>query len=191
MLTSLTPLMEGGGGGPDGSGIAVLPHTGELIFFTVLFLILTFVVWKRVVPRLEAAYEQRVEAIEGGMQRAEDAQAEAEEALRSYQAQLAEARDEAARIREEARAQGAAIAEEMRTKAQAEADRIVSAAQAQIEAERQSAVVSLRQDVGRLSTELASRIVGESLAEETRQRRLVEQFLDELDRGDLKPEQVR
>jgi F-type H+-transporting ATPase subunit b len=45
--------------------------------------------------------------------------------------------------------------------------------------------------VGRLSTTLASRIVGESLEDETRQRGIVERFLAELESGDIRPERVR
>lgn len=45
-------------------------------------------------------YSERKAAIEGGMSKAEDTQREAEKVLREYQAQLADARDESARIRE-------------------------------------------------------------------------------------------
>ena len=40
---------------------------------------------------------------------------------------------------------------------------------------------SLRAEVGTLATELASRIVGESLADQARQSRMVDRFLDELE----------
>ena len=82
------------------------------------------------------------------------------------------------------------IVAEMRSQAQAEASRITEAAQKQIEAERQQAVVSLRSEVGRLSTDLASRIVGESLQEETRQKGIVDRFLAELEAGEIQPEKV-
>ena len=112
---------------------------------------------------LEQIYAERTAAIEGGMNKAEEAQAQAQAALEQYQAQLVEARAEASRIREDAKAQGAQIIAEMREQAAAEAGRITETAHKQIEAERQQAVVSLRGDVGRMSTDLASRIVGESL----------------------------
>src|SRR5437773_7324871 len=70
---------------------------------------------------------------------------------------------------------------EMREQAQAEARRITESAQAQIEAERQQALTALRTEVGNLATELASRIVGESLTDEARQSRMVDRFLDELE----------
>ena len=159
----------------------VLPHLGELIFGIVAFVILYAVVARKVVPRLEALFAERAAAIEGGMEKAEVAQREAAAALEEYRAQLAESRQEAARIREEARAQGAAIIAEMREQAHVEASRITAAAHQQIEAERQQAVVQLRSEVGRLSIDLASRIVGESLEDEARQRRVVERFLDDLE----------
>ena len=59
--------------------------------------------------------------------------------------------------------------------------RITEAARAQIDADRQQALASLRAEVGSLAVELASRVVGESLADEARQRRIVDRFLAELD----------
>ena len=44
-------------------------------------------------------------------------------------------------------------------------------------------VTELRREVGGLAVQLASRIVGESLEDEARQRRTVERFLDGLDEG--------
>jgi F-type H+-transporting ATPase subunit b len=173
-----------------GQRLPILPLMGELIFGIIAFAILYWVVAKKVVPNLEKAYAERTAAIEGGMQQAEEAQQQAQAALEQYQAQLTEARAEAARIREEAREQGAVIVAEMRSQAQAEASRITEAAQKQIEAERQQAVVSLRSEVGRLSTDLASRIVGESLQEETRQKGIVDRFLAELEAGEIQPEKV-
>ena len=42
-------------------------------------------------------------------------------------------------------------------------------------------MAELRREVGGLAVQLASRIVGESLEDEARQRRTVERFLDNLD----------
>jgi F-type H+-transporting ATPase subunit b len=131
----------------------------------------------------EKAYKARTEAIEGGIDKAEKAQREAEVALRRYTEQLSGAQSEAQKIREDARAQGAAILEDLRTKAQEEAARITSAASAQIEAERQQAITSLRNEVGTLATELASKIVGEALDDQVRQSRIVDRFLDDLEKS--------
>ena len=159
----------------------LVPDLTELIIGLITFGIIFFALWKVLIPRLNQTLAERTDKIEGGLQRAEEAQAEANATLGRYREQLAEARHEAARLREQAREQGAQIIAEMRDQAQAEARRLVDAAHAQIEADRQQALQSLRTEVGGLAVDLASRVVGESLTDEARQRRVVERFLDELD----------
>jgi F-type H+-transporting ATPase subunit b len=159
----------------------LIPSATELILGGIAFVIVFFALGRVLLPRIQATLTERTDAIEGGLQRAEQTQAEAQQALEQYRAQLAEARQEAARLREEAREQGAQIIAEMREQAQAEARRLTEAAQAQIEVERQQALAALRADVGTLATELASRIVGESLADEARRSRIVDRFLEELE----------
>jgi F-type H+-transporting ATPase subunit b len=188
LIASATTAVQAASG--EAGQLPILPHYGELIFGFVAIAILYAIVKKKVVPNLEKAYADRTAAIEGGMHKAEEAQAQAQAALEQYQAQLTEARAEATRIREEAREQGAAIIAEMRAQAQSEAARITESAKKQINAERQQALVSLRSEVGRLSTDLASRIVGESLQDEVRQRGIVERFLAELEAGEVRPQAV-
>jgi F-type H+-transporting ATPase subunit b len=159
----------------------LLPEWIEVILALVVFGLLVLAFRKWVVPNFEKTYAERTTAIEGGLKAAETKQAEADQKLAELNRQLGEARHEAARIREEAREQGAAIVSEMREQAQAESSRIVEHGKAQIEAERQQAVASLRTEVGTLATGLASRIVGESLDDEARQRRVVERFLADLE----------
>jgi len=176
-------------GGFWANAYPIIPHPGELIVGLIAFGVIYFVVAKLVVPRFETAYAQRREAIVGGMEKAERAQAEAEAALEEYRAQLADARAEAARIREEARSEGVKIIAEMRDRASAEAARITESASRQVEAERQAAVTSLRTELGGLATQLAGRIVGEALTDSARQSRIVERFLTELEQSS--PEDVR
>jgi F-type H+-transporting ATPase subunit b len=159
----------------------LIPNLTELIVGLLTFGIIFFALWKVLLPRLNKTLAERTDAIEGGLQRADETQAEADRTLTAYREQLAEARHEAARLREEAREQGAQIIAEMREQAQAEARRLVDAAHVQIEADRQQALQSLKGEVGGLAVDLASRVVGESLTDEARQRRTVERFLDELD----------
>jgi F-type H+-transporting ATPase subunit b len=159
----------------------IIPHPGELIFGFIAFAILYWVVATKVMPRLEAIYAERAAAIEGGIKKAELAQAEANAALEEYRSQLADGRAEAARIRQQAQEEGAQIVAELRRRAQDEADRITAAAQQQIQAERQQAMVQLRAEVGELAVRLASQIVGESLESEARRSGVVDRFLDSLE----------
>jgi F-type H+-transporting ATPase subunit b len=159
----------------------LLPSWPEFIIGTILFVLVFGFLARVALPRIMKTLEERHDAIEGGINRADEAQAEAEKVLHQYRAQLDDTRHEASRMREEAREQGAQIIAEMRERAEAEARRITESAQAQIEAERQQALASLRTEVGSLATELASRIVGESLADTARQSRMVDRFLADLE----------
>jgi F-type H+-transporting ATPase subunit b len=161
----------------------LIPHTAELIVGAVAFTLLFLTLRKFVVPMFEKAYTDRTNAIQGGMERAEKAQLEAQRALTQYNDQLSKAREEAQTLREEARVQGAAIIEDLRAKAQDEAARITATAHASIEAERQQAIASLRNEVGTLAVELASKIVGEALDDQARQSRVVDRFLEDLEKS--------
>ena len=159
----------------------LLPHLSELIVGSIAFgLLLLFLSWK-VFPVFEKTFAERRDAIEGGMERAKTAEEEAKETLAQYREQLADARHEAARLRESAREQGAQIIVEMREQAQSEAKRLTEQAQQQIEADKSQALNQLRTEVGTLATTLAGRIVGESLEDDARQRRVVDRFLAELE----------
>jgi F-type H+-transporting ATPase subunit b len=159
----------------------LVPELPELIIGAIAFLIVFGILAKVLLPRISKTLAERTDEIEGGLQRAEEAQTEAKRTLDQYKAQLNEARHEAARLREEAKEAGAQIIAEMREQAQAEARRVTEAAQAQLASDRQQALLALRQEVGAISVQLASKIVGESLADEARQGRLVDRFLDELE----------
>ena len=169
-----TPLEESG---PN----PVIPAVGELIIGLITFAIVVYVLMKYVWPRMEATFQARRDAIEGGIKRAEEAQAEAQRLLGEYRQQLAEARTEAAQIRDNARAEGQRIIEEMRTTAQEESARIVARGDEQLTVQRQQVVRELRGEIGTLATSLAERVVGESLADDTTRQRTIDRFLDELD----------
>jgi F-type H+-transporting ATPase subunit b len=159
----------------------VFPSIPEVVLGLVAFLLLLFVLWKYAVPRFEAAYKERTEKIEGGIEKAERAQAAAEEQLEKYTALLAEANSAAARIRDDARIEAEQIREELRVQAQEEAARIVAQGRNALEAQRAQIVAELRAELGRTAVELASRIVGESLQDEARRRGTIDRFLEELD----------
>jgi F-type H+-transporting ATPase subunit b len=161
----------------------VIPRPAEIVVGLIAFSILFMLLRTKAVPRFEKAYSERTNAIQGGLERAEVAQREAEIALQKYTVQLTEARGEAQKIREDARAQGAVIIEDLRAKAQEEAARITAAAVASIEAERQQAINALRNEVGALATELASKIVGEALDDQVRQSRIVDRYLTDLEKS--------
>jgi F-type H+-transporting ATPase subunit b len=161
----------------------ILPDWRELVIGLPAFLLLCWILMKYVFPRMEETFRQRVDAIEGGIERAERAQAEANALLEQYRQQLAEARTDAARIRDEARADAVGIRDELLAQAREESERIIAAGRNALATERATIVRQLRAEIGDLAVELAGRIVGESLADEARRHGTVERFLAELGEG--------
>ena len=158
----------------------LIPQIPDLVWGSIAFVIVLVVfVWK-IVPSLNKSLDARKDAIEGGLKRAEEAQAGAKDALEQYNAQLAEARTEAAGIRDKAREDSKRIRAELLEQAQADAARVLTSAQAQIEAERQSALVSLRSEVGGIAIDLASTVIGESLNDK-RSNDIVDRFIADLE----------
>lgn len=153
----------------------------EFVLVLIIFGLLYWLVRKYVMPSFEKSFAQRRDAIEGGIERAEAAQREAAALLRQYQAQLAEARTEAAQIRDGARAEGQRIVEEMRTAGQTESARIVARGEEQLANQRSAIVRDLRGELGGLAVELAERIIGERLADDAAVRASVDAFLADLE----------
>lgn len=162
----------------------LLPATAEIILVAVVFAALWFLVAKFVAPRFEQAFAQRRDSIEGGIARAEAAQAEAQAALAQYQAQLADARGVAAQIRENARADAQRIVEELRAQAQEESARIVARGEEQLAAQRGAIIRELRGEIGTLAVELSERIIAQRLADDAQVRATVDSFLAELESRD-------
>ena len=155
----------------------LVPHASELVVGLVAFVLLFLFLRAKVFPVFEKTYADRSSAIDGAIAAAAQDRAEARQLLERYQAQLAEAREEAGRIRTDAQSERAAIVEEARVEARTEAQRILDAGVAQIASERQAALAELRREVGTLAVDLAGRVVGESLSDDERSRRTVERYL--------------
>ena len=159
----------------------LLPASYDLLWSSVVFVILLAFFWFKVLPNFKKTLDARTEAIEGRIEADEKAQAEAAAKTANIEAEQAEARAEASKIREEARAEGAVILAELKEQAASEAARLTATAKAQIEAERQAALISLRAEVGSLAIDLASSVVGASLKNDKIATSVVDQFLADLE----------
>jgi F-type H+-transporting ATPase subunit b len=158
-----------------------LVPNGTFLVELIAFAIIVYILAKFVIPPINRAMTARQEAIRHEFAELDAAKDAAHRAEAEFKAQIADARQQAARIREEAREQGAQIVAEAREHAQAEAARIVEHGHTQVQAERQQAAASLRAEVGTLATKLAGRIVGESLRDDERSNRVVDRFLADLE----------
>ena len=162
-------------------GNPILPELPELIIGVISFAIVFYFLAIKLLPNIRKTLDERTEAIEGGLQQAELAQAEAAQVKADAQQQLAELRHSTADVRAKAQAEGAALVDQARGEAVAQKEAIIASGHTQLEADRNSAVNVLKADLGKLATELADKIVGERAQDAALQERIIDRFLDELD----------
>lgn len=165
-----------------GGDIFLLPNATFFVEL-LIFLLVLGVVWRYVVPPVKKAMNERQALIRRQIEESEKARKRLEEAEERYQQALNEARTEAAKIRETARADAQSIKEELREQAEQEVSRIRERAEEQLATQREQVVRQLRSELGELAVTLASRIVGESLDDDSRRAATVDRFLEEL--GDM------
>ena len=67
----------------------LVPNWTEVIVGAIGFFIVFFALWKVLLPRITKTLEERTDAIEGGLQRAEEAQQEANRMVADYVVQPA------------------------------------------------------------------------------------------------------
>jgi F-type H+-transporting ATPase subunit b len=159
----------------------LVPLPEEIVWSLIFLVIFALVFMKFILPRLTAVLDERAEKIEGGLRNAEKVQEQVDQLKSDQEQELAAARQEAASIREKARADGQKIIDEARSRAESENERVLSAGRQQLSAERIAASAELRGEVGTLASDLASKIVGESLTDDERSRRVIDRFLDDLE----------
>jgi ATP synthase F1 delta subunit len=121
-MTSMTVLAAEPGGHP------LIPAVYDIVWSAVCFALIFLVFWKVLLPKFRTVLDERSSAIQGGIEKAEKVQAEADAALAEYQKQLADGRAEAARLRAEAQEEGAQIIASMKQQATEESERILAQA---------------------------------------------------------------
>ena len=145
----------------------VLPETAELIYATLAFLLVFFLLKKFAWPKIRESVEAREQQIANEISSAEGQRAEAQRLLDEYKAQLAEARTESNKIIEEARHSADQVRKDLVAKAEADAKGIVAKANEQIVAERNRSMQELQTQVAALAIDLAEKVVGRSLDRST------------------------
>ena len=168
---------------PEGGGedqVFLIPNATFFVELAI-FLAILFVIWRYVVPPVKKAMNERQDMIRGQIEESERARQRLQEAETRYQQALNDAKVEAAKIRDNARADAQVIKDEMRQQAEQEVARIAQRGEEQLATQREQVVRELRGELGQLAVTLAGRIVGESLAEDTRRAGTVDRFLGELE----------
>ena len=146
-----------------------------VVTFTVLLVVLRLTAWKPMIAALEAR-EQRIRA---NLERAEQAQRDAEALLQQHREQLDAAAGEAHKIIEEGKADAVRLRDEILQAARQEGDEIRARGRREVELATDQAKKELWEESTRLATMLAAKILQRSL-DGADHRRLVDEVLDEL-----------
>ncbi|HEV8207836.1 MAG TPA: F0F1 ATP synthase subunit B [Acidimicrobiia bacterium] len=160
----------------------ILPETNEIIWGGLAFVVLLLVMWKYALPPVRNMMKQREDRIRDDLERAEHARTEAEGELANYRRQVADARNEAARIIEEARQSADEVKRQIQSQAEADAVEIRARAQEDIRLAAERAQADLQGRVADLSIELAEKIVERNLDRDT-QLALVESYIGQVGNG--------
>ncbi len=155
----------------------ILPEDNEIIWGLISFFVLFGLLAKFGFPAIKKGMEERTARIQADVDAAEAAKAEVTSKAAEYDAKLAEAKSEAARIIEEARQDADSYRSDKRTEADAEIARLKEQAQADVEASKAQAIADIRGEVATLAIGAAEQVVGQSLDREANVA-LVEQYID-------------
>ena len=145
------------------------------------FLIVLGVLWRYVIPPVQQGMTARQEIARKLVSDRQEAKQLLEKAQTAYETAMADARHEAAQLRALAEEQRREIVAGASTEAEARAAEIISRGQARLESERWQAIRQLKAELGNLAVELAEKILGEALADNQRQQRLIDRFLSRIE----------
>jgi F-type H+-transporting ATPase subunit b len=154
----------------------ILPATNEIIWGGLAFIILFGLLAKLGLPAIQKSMEERTAKIQGDLDAAEAAKAEQTAVLERYNAQLAEAKAEAARIVEEARQSADGVRRDLIQRAEQEAAELRQRNAEQLTAERERLMGEVQGQVATLAIELAERVVEGNL-DRYAQMRLIDSYI--------------
>ena len=166
------------------AGIAgVIDINGTVIVELITFLVMMAILARYVYPEVVRIAEARQRAIAEQLTEAEKARGEAGAQLKEAEAKLTEARKTAQSVIEAATKSGEQLRQELKQKAEEESKRLTAAARKEIEAERERAIQSIRNEVAGLVVAATEKVIGETL-DAAKHKQLIERAIAEVASGD-------
>jgi F-type H+-transporting ATPase subunit b len=151
-----------------------------MIWTIVCFLITFFVLKKVAFGRIQAAIDDRRERIQGAVDEADRARAEARSLVEEHRQLIGQAKTQSEEILSEARRVADAQRERVREETEEDRQRRLEETRRQIEQATQQALGQIRDEVGKLSLAAAEKITRKSLTGADQQR-LIDEALAEID----------
>lgn len=157
------------------------PETGLVIWMFVAFAILFFILWKWAWPAIMKGIDSRADFIDKGVEYAQNAKEQLDDARRQADEVIAEARNRQAEMLREADRMKTTIIDEARQAAQTEAKKVMEQAKASIAQSRKEAEQSFRDEVSAFALDIAAKVVKNQLNDDKAQAQLVNTLLDEIE----------
>lgn len=158
----------------------VKPDLGLVFWMTVSFLIVVFIMRKFAWGPILSSLKERETSIEDALNSAKKAKEEVANMKAENERILQEARNERDVLLREARDTKDSIINEARTRAQAEGDRMINIARETIQNEKMAAITELKNQVATLSIEIAEKVIRQQLANDEKQKALVQEMLKDV-----------
>ncbi|WP_044084839.1 F0F1 ATP synthase subunit B [Bifidobacterium gallicum] len=155
-----------------------IPKVYDIVWSLIILIIVALFFYKFFLPKFQAVFDERAEKIKGGMAKAEQAQRDADEMKKEFEAKLAEARIDASKKRDNADAEAARIIAEARTRAATEAAQITENANRSIEAMKQKALVEVKAQINQDAVRLAAGILQRDLTDAAVQQDMIDKQID-------------
>jgi len=156
------------------------PEIGLVVWTTISFLILLFILGKYAWKPIINALNQREEGIKKALESADEARKEMQNLHADNEKLLAQARVERDAMLKEAREIKDKIIADSKNEAQEQGAKMIAQAKATIESEKKAAVAELKEQVAHLSLEIAEKVVRNELADKDKQLKLVENMLGDV-----------
>ena len=153
---------------PDGEASTQLvpPNVWAVISFAVV----VFILWKKLIPVITGAMDDRAEKIREALEAADQAKADAEAAMATHQGNLETARQESRAIIEEGKRDAEKVKAQIVEDANKEAVEISQRVSREIELAKEAALDDLHQRSVALSIDLASKLIDKNLEAEDNQK---------------------
>lgn len=158
----------------------ITPDFGLLVWMTLIFGIVFFILAKFGFPMITGSVEKRAERISQALQQAKEAELRMQDLAKEQQRMLEEARKERSEMLKDASATREQLIQQAKADAQAEADKIIAKSKAEIEAEKESALRAVRSEVAELSMRIAEKVIRKDLESDAAQSQYIDRLIEEM-----------
>lgn len=159
----------------------LIPEVGLVVFQSIAFLILLFLLAKFAWKPVLGAIKEREQSIDEALNKAELARQEMARLSSQNEDLMKQAREERDQILKEAKALKDGIVNEAKTQAQAEGAKLIEKARIEIENQKKAALAELKGQVSTLSLDIAERVLRTQLDDKAKQQELVNNLLKDVE----------